>query len=139
MNIQDLLAPEVMILDLQATTKRAALKEIIASLYNAGKIRDEQEFLEGILAREAQTTTGLGEGIAMPHSKNAAVLTPTIAFARSAKGVDYDALDGQPVELFFMIAVPTDANDTHLQALANLSRYLLQDGFMAKSINSSGL
>ncbi len=132
MNIQDLLAPEVMILDLQATTKRAALKEIIASLYNAGKIRDEQEFLEGILAREAQTTTGLGEGIAMPHSKNAAVLTPTIAFARSAKGVDYDALDGQPVELFFMIAVPTDANDTHLQALANLSRYLLQDGFMAK-------
>lgn len=132
MNIQDLLAPEVMILDLQATTKRAALKEIIASLYNAGKIRDEQEFLEGILAREAQTTTGLGEGIAMPHSKNAAVLTPTIAFARSAKGVDYDALDGQPVELFFMIAVPTDANDTHLQALANLSRYLLQDGFMDK-------
>lgn len=132
MNIQDLLAPEVMILDLQATTKRAALKEIIASLYNAGKIRDEQEFLEGILAREAQTTTGLGEGIAMPHSKNAAVITPTIAFARSGKGVDYDSLDGQPVELFFMIAVPTDANDTHLQALANLSRYLLQDGFMAK-------
>lgn len=132
MNIQDLLAPEVMILDLQATTKRAALKEIIASLYKAGKIRDEQEFLEGILAREAQTTTGLGEGIAMPHSKNAAVITPTIAFARSSKGVDYDALDGQPVELFFMIAVPTDANDTHLQALANLSRYLLQDGFMDK-------
>lgn len=132
MNIQDLLAPEVMILDLQATTKRAALKEIIASLYNAGKIRDEQEFLEGILAREAQTTTGLGEGIAMPHSKNAAVITPTIVFARSGKGVDYDSLDGQPVELFFMIAVPTDANDTHLQALANLSRYLLQDGFMAK-------
>ena len=75
MNIQDLLAPEVMILDLQATTKRAALKEIIASLYNAGKIRDEQEFLEGILAREAQTTTGLGEGIAMPHSKNAVSYT----------------------------------------------------------------
>ena len=132
MNIQDLLAPEVMILDLQATTKRAALEEIIASLYQAGKIRDEQEFLEGILAREAQTTTGLGEGIAMPHAKNAAVIEPTIAFARSNKGVNYDALDGQPVDLFFMIAVPTQANDTHLQALANLSRYLLQEGFTDK-------
>jgi PTS system fructose-specific IIC component len=132
MNIQDLLLPELMILDLQSTSKRAALKEMVAKLHQAGKVRDEEEFLEGILAREAQTTTGLGDGIAMPHAKNAAVVEPVIAFARSNNGVEYDALDGQPVELLFMIAAPVDANDTHLQALANLSRYLLESGFTDK-------
>ena len=84
------------------------------------------------MARESQTTTGLGDGIAMPHAKNSAVKMPTVAFARSTAGVDYQAMDGQPVHLLFMIAVPANANNTHLEALASLSRYLLQDGFMDK-------
>ena len=81
------------------------------------------------MAREAQTSTGLGEGIAMPHSKNAAVKEATVLFAKSNKGVDYESLDGQPTDLFFMIAAPEGANDTHLAALAELSKYLMQDGF----------
>lgn len=73
--------------------------------------------------------TGLGDGIAMPHSKNAAVKEATVLFAKSASGVDYEALDGQPTDLFFMIAAPDGANDTHLAALAELSKYLLKEGF----------
>lgn len=132
MKISELLIPEVMILDLQATTKEAVFNEMIDQLSKAGRITSKQEFLSGILAREAQTTTGLGDGIAMPHAKNEAVELPTIVFGRSEKGVDYQAMDGEPVHLLFMIAVPADANNTHLEALASLSRYLLQDGFTDK-------
>lgn len=132
MKISELLVPEVMILDLKAKTKQAAFEEMINRLYEAGRITDKKVFLEGILARESQTTTGLGDGIAMPHAKNSAVKMPTVAFARSTAGVDYQAMDGQPVHLLFMIAVPANANNTHLAALASLSRYLLQDGFMDK-------
>lgn len=132
MKISELLVPEVMILDLKAKTKQAAFEEMINRLYEAGRITDKKVFLEGILARESQTTTGLGDGIAMPHAKNSAVKMPTVAFARSTAGVDYQAMDEQPVHLLFMIAVPANANNTHLEALASLSRYLLQDGFMDK-------
>ena len=118
-----------MLLDLQATTKEAAIDEMINSLVDNGVVTDFDVFKSGIMAREAQTSTGLGDGIAMPHSKNAAVKEATVLFAKSNKGVDYESLDGQPTDLFFMIAAPEGANDTHLAALAELSKYLMQDGF----------
>ncbi|MBF8969734.1 fructose-specific PTS transporter subunit EIIC [Streptococcus sp. NLN76] len=129
MKIQDLLKPEVMLLDLQAQSKEAAIDEMIQSLVDHGYVTDFQVFKDGIMAREAQTSTGLGDGIAMPHSKNAAVKEAVVLFAKSAAGLDYESLDGQPTNLFFMIAAPEGANDTHLAALADLSKYLLQDGF----------
>lgn len=129
MKIQDLLNKKVMLLDLQATTKEAAIDEMINSLVDNGVVTDFDVFKAGIMAREAQTSTGLGDGIAMPHSKNAAVKEATVLFAKSNKGVDYESLDGQPIDLFFMIAAPEGANDTHLAALAELSKYLMQDGF----------
>ena len=129
MKIQDLLNKKVMLLDLQATTKEAAIDEMINSLVDNGVVTDFDVFKAGIMAREAQTSTGLGDGIAMPHSKNAAVKEATVLFANSNKGVDYESLDGQPTDLFFMIAAPEGANDTHLAALAELSKYLMQDGF----------
>lgn len=118
-----------MLLDLQATTKEAAIDEMINSLVDNGVVTDFDVFKSGIMAREAQTSTGLGDGIAMPHSKNAAVKEATVLFAKSNKGVDYESLDGQPTDLFFMIAAPEGANDIHLAALAELSKYLMQDGF----------
>ena len=118
-----------MLLDLQATTKEAAIDEMINSLVDNGVVTDFDVFKSGIMAREAQTSTGLGDGIAMPHSKNAAVKEATVLFAKSNKGVDYESFDGQPTNLFFMIAVPEGANDIHLAALAELSKYLMQDGF----------
>ncbi|WP_019775636.1 PTS fructose transporter subunit IIABC [Streptococcus sobrinus] len=132
MKIQDVLRKEVMIMDLQATTKEAAIDEMISNLVDKGIVTDFDTFKEGIMNREAQTSTGLGDGIAMPHSKNAAVKEATVLFAKSAKGVDYESLDGQPTDLFFMIAAPDGANDTHLAALAELSKYLMKDGFADK-------
>ena len=132
MKIQDLLRKDVMLLDLQATEKKAVIEEMIQSLVEHGYVTDFETFKEGILAREALTSTGLGDGIAMPHSKNTAVKEATVLFAKSNKGVDYESLDGQPTDLFFMIAAPEGANDTHLAALAELSQYLMKDGFADK-------
>ncbi|HGK3422829.1 TPA: fructose-specific PTS transporter subunit EIIC [Streptococcus pneumoniae] len=132
MKIQDLLRKDVMLLDLQATEKTAVIDEMIKNLTDHGYVTDFETFKEGILAREALTSTGLGDGIAMPHSKNAAVKEATVLFAKSNKGVDYESLDGQATDLFFMIAAPEGANDTHLAALAELSQYLMKDGFADK-------
>ncbi|HFR3342175.1 TPA: fructose-specific PTS transporter subunit EIIC [Streptococcus suis] len=129
MKIQDVLKKDVMLLDLQATSKEAVIDEMIASLVDKGYVTDFDVFKTGIMNREAQTTTGLGDGIAMPHAKNAAVKEATVLFAKSSKGVDYASLDGQPTDLFFMIAAPEGANDTHLAALAELSKYLMKAGF----------
>ena len=129
MKIQDVLKKDVMLLDLQATSKEAVIDEMIASLVDKGYVTDFDVFKTGIMNREAQTTTGLGDGIAMPHAKNAAVKEATVLFAKSNKGVDYASLDGQPTDLFFMIAAPEGANDTHLAALAELSKYLMKAGF----------
>lgn len=129
MKIQDVLRKDVMLLDLQATSKEAVIDEMIASLVEKGYVTDFDVFKTGIMNREAQTTTGLGDGIAMPHAKNASVKEATVLFAKSNKGVDYASLDGQPTDLFFMIAAPEGANDTHLAALAELSKYLMKAGF----------
>ncbi|GCF94496.1 PTS fructose transporter subunit IIC [Enterococcus florum] len=132
MNIKDLLIKDAMIMDLQATDKKAAIDEMVQKMFDAGRISDIAIYKEGILNREAQTSTGLGDGIAMPHAKNSAVKEATVLFAKSSKGVDYEALDGQPTYLFFMIAAPEGANDTHLQALAALSRLLVDPNFVAQ-------
>ncbi|OJG67868.1 PTS system, Fru family, IIC component [Enterococcus moraviensis] len=132
MNIKDLLVKDVMIMDLQATDKKGAIDEMVQKMYDGGRISDIETYKEGILAREAQTSTGLGDGIAMPHAKNSAVKEATVLFAKSHSGVEYEALDGQPTYLFFMIAAPEGANDTHLQALAALSRLLIDPDFVAK-------
>ena len=132
MKIQDVLNKSVMLFDLQATDKEGIINEMVQSLVDNGVVTDFETFKTGIMNREAQTSTGLGDGIAMPHSKNEAVKEATVLFAKSNKGVDYASLDGQPTDLFFMIAAPEGANDTHLAALAELSKYLMKPGFADK-------
>ena len=132
MKIQDVLNKNVMLFDLQATDKEGVINEMIQSLVDNGVVTDFETFKAGIMNREAQTSTGLGDGIAMPHSKNEAVKEAKVLFAKSNKGVDYASLDGQPTDLFFMIAAPEGANDTHLAALAELSKYLMKPGFADK-------
>jgi len=132
MKIQDVLNKNVMLFDLQATDKEGVIDEMVQSLVDNGVVTDFDTFKTGIMNREAQTSTGLGDGIAMPHSKNEAVKEATVLFAKSNKGVDYASLDGQPTDLFFMIAAPEGANDTHLAALAELSKYLMKPGFADK-------
>ncbi|PAE27403.1 PTS fructose transporter subunit IIABC [Oceanobacillus profundus] len=132
MKTTELLRKDIMIMDLQAATKEAAIDEMIRSLHKNGVVQDAEEFKEAILNREAQSSTGLGDGIAMPHAKTKAVNEPAVLFAKSTKGVEYESLDGQPAYLFFMIAVPEGANDTHLQTLASLSKLLIDPDFVGQ-------
>src|SRR5699024_6155451 len=104
MKITELIKPETIILDLKARDKRAVIDELVEGLDRAGVLKDKTLYLEKILEREDQGSTGIGDSVAIPHAKTTAVNTPTIIFGRSIKGVDYEALDGQPSHLFFMIA-----------------------------------
>ena len=131
MKINDILLKELMIMDLQGTTKEGVIDEMISGLSANGIINDAAVYKEGIMKRESQTSTGLGDGIAMPHAKNKAVVKPAVVFAKSAAGVDYASLDGQPAHLFFMIAAPEGANNVHLEVLASLSRLLINPDFTA--------
>lgn len=130
MKVTELLRKDIMLMDLQSTTKNEVIDEMVASLEKHHVINNADQFKEAILKREEQATTGLGNGIAMPHAKTAAVNEATVLFAKSNKGVDYESLDGEPTYLFFMIAVPDGLYDTHLQALAALSRSLLDEKFI---------
>ena len=129
MEIKDLLKKDLMIMDLKATTKMEAIDEMVAKLKEKNIISDETVFKDLILKREEKSSTGLGEGIAMPHAKTSVVNTPAVLFARSNKGIDYDALDSEPVYIFFMIAASEGAHDLHIETLAKLSKMLLNDDF----------
>ncbi|KAF0426967.1 PTS fructose transporter subunit IIC [Pediococcus acidilactici] len=132
MKIKDLLKPNLMILDLKADSKESAINEMIDKYVAEGVVTDREKYLKGILDREAESTTGIGDGIAMPHAKTDAVNQAAVLFAKSSQGVDFNALDGQPVHLFFMIAAPEGANNAHLQALAKLSSLLIDPNLVAK-------
>jgi PTS system fructose-specific IIC component len=132
MKITQLLTEETIVLDVQARSKSEVLAELISQLDRAGKLNDPKAFARDIQAREDQSTTGIGEGIAIPHAKSAAVKSPAIAFGRSVDGLDYDSLDGQPAHLFFMIAASEGANDDHLEALSRLATFLMDEAFRSR-------
>jgi len=126
MKITELLSKNTILLNIEGNQKEAAIDQLVAVLYNAGKISDRAEFRGAILKREEQSTTGIGDGIAIPHAKTKVVKEAAIVFGKSATGVNYESLDGKPAHLFFMIAAPDGANNTHLEALARLSGLLMK-------------
>lgn len=125
MKIKDILAPESMIMELKATNQEDAIKEMADLEVETGIVNNEDEFISAIWAREKESTTGIGDGIAMPHARNKSINKARVLFAKSKAGIDYNSLDGQPVYLFFMIAAPAGADNTHLEALAKLSSLLI--------------
>lgn len=129
MRITQLLTENTIILDLKSGSKRAVLDELAGQLDRAGKLNDQKQFTKDILAREEQSTTGIGDTIAIPHAKSGAVKEPAIAFGRSHEGIDFESLDGQPAQLFFMIAATDGANDDHLEALSRLATFLMDEKF----------
>src|SRR5690625_4026196 len=129
MKITELLLKDTVILDLQSTEKKQVIDELIDKLYETGKITDKEVFKQEILAREAQGSTGIGDGVAIPHAKSSAVKAPTLVFGRSKNGIDYESLDGQPAHLFFMIAATEGANQHHLDTLARLASMLIDGSF----------
>ena len=126
MRITELLTKETIKLDVQATSKNDVIPELVEVLDKAGKLNDKEEYTRALFVREQQSTTGIGDGIAIPHAKTNAVKFPAIVFGRSKNGVEYEALDGQPSYLFFMIAASEGASNTHLEALSKLSSILMK-------------
>ncbi|MEU5430330.1 fructose-specific PTS transporter subunit EIIC [Streptomyces olivoreticuli] len=124
---------------LSATGKEAAIREMAELLAASGKVTDVDGLVRAALAREELGTTGLGEEIAVPHAKTAAVSGPVVGFARSAEGVEWGALDGTKARLIFMISVPeAGADDEHLRLLAMLSRKLMDPGFRERLLSAEG-
>ncbi|MCH6267475.1 PTS fructose transporter subunit IIABC [Neobacillus citreus] len=126
MKITELLTIDTILLNIDGKQKEEAIDQLVDVLQKAGKITNQNDFKSAILKREGQSTTGIGDGIAIPHAKTAAVKEAAIAFGKSVTGVDYESLDGKPAHLFFMIAAPEGANNTHLEALARLSGLLMK-------------
>ncbi|MFT9846864.1 PTS fructose transporter subunit IIABC [Aneurinibacillus sp. REN35] len=137
MRITELLEADTIVLDLSATTKQGVIDELSQKLERAGKLYDLERFRKAIFAREAQSTTGIGKGVAFPHAKTDAVKTPAIAFGRSSKGVAYDALDGKPSHLFFMIAVTQGADTVHLETLSRLSSLVRDEALRHRLLTAS--
>lgn len=135
--INNMLSKNCINLDLKGTNKGQIIDELVEMLNAAGKLNDKEEYKKEILKRESQSSTGLEEGIAIPHAKTSAVKVPSIAFGLSKAGVDYDSLDGEPSKLFFMIAAPANASDTHIEVLSKLTTTLLDDDIRERLLNAT--
>lgn len=129
MKITELLTLESIELGVALESKEGAIDKLVSLMNAGGRLKDTAGYKEGILAREALGSTAVGDGIAIPHAKVAAVKEPGLAAVTVPAGVDYEAFDGSPANLIFMIAAPADGADVHLEALANLSTLLMNPGF----------
>jgi PTS system nitrogen regulatory IIA component len=133
LKVLDFLDPSAVVVDLAATTKRAVLEELTALLGRSGKIKDARATVDILMEREKLGSTGIGQGIAIPHAKTDQTTQVAAAFGLSRRGVNFDALDGEPAHIFFLLVAPPDAAGLHLKALARISR-LLKDKFFRQSL-----
>lgn len=131
MNISDLLAPEAVLASLKAQTKKQLLQELAVRAHARTQLPEKQIF-ETLNERERLGTTGVGAGIAIPHGRMAGVASITGVFARLESAIDYEAVDGQPVDLIFMLLAPENAGADHLKALARVSRLLRNQAICEK-------
>ena len=129
MRITDLLQKQAIDLHGAASGKQDAIDKIVSLMLKTGCINDEEKYKNAVIAREAEGTTGIGEGVAIPHAKTDAVTKPALAAMVVPDGVDYEALDGEPTNLFFLIAAPNTEDNVHLDVLGKLSVLLMDDKF----------
>lgn len=136
MKLVDILTPDVVALDLKAQGKRDALEEMCRLLSAGRKLADQDALLKTLIDREALGSTGIGQGVAIPHGKSATVAGQAAALAISKRGVEFDSLDGEPVHILFLLVAPPDAAGLHLKALAKVSR-LLKDKFFRQALRDA--
>lgn len=136
MKISQLLSLNTIKLNLVATNKDEVINQLVDVLWDAGKLNDKVLYKEEILKRESLSSTGIGERIAIPHAKTSAVKNATLALGIYKDGVDYDSLDGEPVNIVFMIAAPEGANNEHLETLSRLSVLLMNPEFKNGLLNA---
>ena len=138
MKITDFLRERAVNVDLTAGNKEGVIRELVHCLVKAGEIKtaDEEKLVPILLAREALGSTGIGQGVGIPHGKSNCVRELVGAFGISRRGVNFDSLDGEPVHIFFLLVAPEDSAGPHLKALARISR-LLKDRFFRESLKES--
>lgn len=140
MKITDLISRESIRLNASCSDKADAIHQVVDLMMKSGRISDREVFEKRVFAREEEGTTGVGEGVAIPHGKSEAVIKPGIAAMTVPEGVDYESLDGEPTKLIFLIAAPAEDSDVHLEMLSKLSMMLMDSNFIeslvaAKSVD----
>jgi len=136
MKLTKLLHPSLIKLELQSSTKAQVLEELVDLMLDNEKITDRDAFLKAVMDRESICTTGIGRGIAIPHSRNSAITDVAVALGRSSSGIDFEALDDEPVHLVFLLAAPMNSGAVYLKALARLSRLLRHSEFRQALIDA---
>jgi nitrogen PTS system EIIA component len=137
MSMKEVLKESCVIADLKGSTKAEVLSELVSSLKENGLIDDVKEAVEVVLERETLGSTGIGEGIAIPHGKMKGIGGILCAFGRSKEGVDYDAVDGKPVHIFFLLLAPEESAGLHIQMLSRISRILRDQAFRRHLVERS--
>jgi fructose-specific phosphotransferase system IIA component len=137
MALVDLVSAEIVKVPLTSDQKDDIIRELIEILQDAGRIDDSDQIYEAVQAREALGSTGLEAGIAVPHAKTNAVSQLTIAIGIAPQGVDFEAIDGVPSQLFFLILAPPDQSGPHIEALAEIARLTRSKAFCRTLVNST--
>ncbi|HET7628487.1 MAG TPA: fructose PTS transporter subunit IIA [Bacillales bacterium] len=124
------------IFDLHADSQEEAIRKIVEKAAEVGKVSDIQQVVKTVLNREAEGTTGFGKNIAIPHGKSTGVNEPILLFAKTNDPLEWESMDGEPVQVIFMILVPEESHGEHLQLLAKLARKLMHDDFVSTLKNT---
>lgn len=137
MDLTNLINEEVISLSLEANTREEAIEQMAKIMDDAGFITNVSQYVEAVKEREEKGSTGVGFGIAIPHGKSNGVKKPVLGFAKLAYPIEWQSLDGNPVNMFFMIGVPEEqAGNEHLKILSSISRKLIHEDFRNQLINS---
>ncbi|MDR0822910.1 MAG: PTS sugar transporter subunit IIA [Endomicrobium sp.] len=136
MKIMELLSPESIIADLKASDKKSAIVELVDVLKNTGKVKKSDEIIEVVLEREKLGSTGIGQGVAIPHGKTDAISEQSGVLGISKKGIEFNSLDGELVNIIFLLVGPVEVAGQHLKALSRISR-LFKDKFLRQAIKEA--
>lgn len=136
--IRELLQHDLIIDEIAATDKIGVIREFAGLLIALGRVKNEEELIRVLLERESLGSTGIGEGVAIPHGKLHLIPDIIVAFGRSSKGIDFDSIDSKPAHLFFLLVTPEDKPGEHLRALARISRILKNPALRERLRQASG-
>lgn len=137
MKISDILDSNNIIASIRAGNKNRVIEELVEVMVETLPSLNRDELIKVLLERERLGSTGIGDGVAIPHGKFPGISEPIISFGRSVKGLDFDSMDGQPVHLFFLLVAPEDSASIHLKALARIARILKNDSFRKQLMEAS--
>lgn len=137
MTLLDILSLDSTIVGLKSDSKEAIIEELVGCLEMGAAITDREKVLQAVLEREKIMSTGIGDGIAIPHGKSDAVIGLAAALGIHKRGVDFESLDGEPAYVFFLLVSPAEVSGPHIKALARISRLLKNDDFKKKLVDAS--